>query len=55
MINCCIKNGDCLDQRGVRNTFLGIPIGRQRSVSICTMGGRRRCKRKTRRMRKTRR
>jgi hypothetical protein len=57
MINCCIKNGDCLDQRGVRNTFLGIPIGRQRSVSICTMGGRRRTryKRKTRRMRRTRR
>jgi len=55
MINCCIKNGDCKDTRGMRNTFLGIPIGRQKNVEICTMGGRRRCKRKTRRMRRTRR
>ena len=55
MINCCIKNDDCSDVRGVRNTFFGIPIGRQRTVGICTIGGRRRTRRKrTRRTRRMR-
>lgn len=47
MINCCIVNGECQDSREIRNTFLGIPIGRAKTPRLCTISGGRR-KRRTR-------
>ena len=37
MINCCIVRGECSDSRKIRNTFLGIPVGRAKSPTICTI------------------
>ena len=39
MINCCIVNGDCADSRKIQNTFLGIPIGRTSTPSMCIISG----------------
>jgi hypothetical protein len=55
MINCCIVNGECQDSREVRNTFLGIPIGRPKTPRLCTISGGRRKKRRTRLTKKYRR
>lgn len=59
MINCCIKNGECKDTRGMRSsTFLGFGFGKQINPETCTYrktGGRRRTRRKrTRRTRRMR-
>jgi hypothetical protein len=54
MINCCILNGECSDSREIRNTFLGIPIGRAKTPRLCTISGGRRKKRRTRLTKKRR-
>ena len=55
MINCCIVKGNCSDSRKIKNSFLGIPLGRRSSTDVCVVSGGTRKKRRAGRTRKYRR